>query len=454
MMIPKSLIRGLVVSLGLVYTGMALGAMNAEEATQLGTVLTGVGAERAGNKEGTIPAYTGGITTPPKEYQPNSGVRPDPFAHEKPLFSIDAQNLEPYADRLTEGVKTLMKKYPTFRIDVYPTHRSVGFPEWVLDGTKKGATRATTTNDGLILKDAQGGLPFPIPKSGYEAMWNHLTTYIANPILEGESWYVDSSGRPVMGDKGITYYDNSEQWDPRFNGQNDYYFTKAKYFSTGPPRRTGLALLCHNPVNWVKLERPCWFYLPGQRRLRLASDLSYDLPNDAVAGMCNLDDIHIFNGAMDRFDFKIIAKKEMYVPYNCYKATYFVDEKELLGAHHLNPDHLRWELHRVWVVEGRLKEGKRHNYSLRRYYLDEDSWLILAADIYDLQGKLYRVGFGYLTQSYDVKAPNHQFCGFYDLESRNYFVSLWPSKRGKLTYFDTPDPRDFSPEALTGGGVR
>ena len=137
MMISKSLIWILVLILGLVYTGMALGAISAEEEVQLGTVLTGVGAEKAGNKEGTIPAYTGGITSPPKEYKPNSGIRPDPFAQEKPLFSIQAQNLEPYADKLTEGAKALMKKYPTFRIDVYPTHRSVGFPDWVIAGTKK-----------------------------------------------------------------------------------------------------------------------------------------------------------------------------------------------------------------------------------------------------------------------------------------------------------------------------
>ena len=207
MMIPKSLIWVLVVILGLVYTGIAIGAISAEEAAQLGTVLTGVGAEKEGNKEGTIPAYTGGITKPPKDYQPNSGVRPDPFPNEKPLFSIKAQNMEQYADKLTDGAKTLMEKYPTFRMDVYPTHRSVGFPEWVLEGTKNGATKATTTNDGLILKDAQGGLPFPIPKSGYEAMWNHLTTYMANPALEAESWYVDSSGRPMLTAKGIGYID-------------------------------------------------------------------------------------------------------------------------------------------------------------------------------------------------------------------------------------------------------
>jgi hypothetical protein len=454
MMNPKVWIGILAILLCSAFMGTAIGAISAEEAALLGTTLTVFGAEKAGNKEGTIPAYTGGLTTPPKEFQPKSGVRPDPFAQEKPLFSINAQNMEAYASKLSEGVQALIKKYPTFRIDVYPTHRSVGFPEWVLEGTKKATAKATATGDGLAVKDTQGGLPFPIPKFGYEAMWNHLLTYIANPALAGETWYVDSNGRPVMGEKGITYYDRSEQWDPKFKGKNDYYYSKGKYLVTGPPRRTGLALMTYTPVNFLKMERPIWVYLPGQRRIRLAMDLTHDIPNPAVAGISNLDDVHMFNGAMDRFEFKLIGKKELYVPYNCYQATYFVDEKELLGPHHLNPDHVRWELHRVWVVEGSLKGGKKHNYSLRRYYLDEDSWLILAADIYDLKGRLFRVGLAYLTQSYDVKAPNHQFYSFYDLDEKMYSASLWPAKRGSLTYFETPDPREFSPEALTGGGVR
>ena len=134
-----------------------------------------------------------------------------------------------------------MKKYPTFRIDVYPTHRSVGFPDWVIAGTKKAAIRATTTDDGLVLKDGQGGIPFPIPKSGYEAMWNNMTSYVANPIAELESWYVDSSGKPVMVDKGIASWDFSGQWDPKFSGRNDYYTGVFKWLTTAPPRRSGLA---------------------------------------------------------------------------------------------------------------------------------------------------------------------------------------------------------------------
>src|SRR5512138_3434549 len=108
-------------------------ALTAEEAKQLGTTLTEIGAERAGNAEGTIPPYEGGLTTPPAGYRPGSGTRPDPFAGEKPLFSIDGKNAAAHAARLTEGQKALLAKYPDFRMDVYPTHRTVAFPRFVLE---------------------------------------------------------------------------------------------------------------------------------------------------------------------------------------------------------------------------------------------------------------------------------------------------------------------------------
>jgi hypothetical protein len=249
-----NLIGILAVTLATAWTGPAWGAISAEEAAQLGTTLTGMGAEKGGNKEGSIPPYTGGITAPPKEYQPHSGVRPNPFAQEKPLFSIDARNMESYADKLTEGVKALMKKYPTFRIDIYPTHRSVAFPDWVLAGTKKVAARATVIEDGQGVQDAQGGTGFPIPKSGHEAIWNSFMIYTSNPILEGESYYMDAKGRLVLADKSITAWDRSLHWDPKFSGSNDYYFATARWISTGPPRRTGIGLLAKHPINWAKKE--------------------------------------------------------------------------------------------------------------------------------------------------------------------------------------------------------
>ena len=79
-------------------------AVTADEAKALGTTLTAVGAEKAGNKEGTIPAYTGGLTTPPAAFKAGDGIRPNPFAGDKVRLQIDAKNMAANAGMLTRAV--------------------------------------------------------------------------------------------------------------------------------------------------------------------------------------------------------------------------------------------------------------------------------------------------------------------------------------------------------------
>ena len=177
----------------------ALAGVSADEAKQLGSTLTATGAEKAGNKDGSIPAYAGGLTKAPAEYKAGEGLRPDPFAADKPLFAVDAKNMDKYADKLTEGTKALMKKNPDYRIDVYPTQRSVAYPKWVADNTAKCATTAKTTNGGRSMDGCHAGIPFPIPKTGYEAMWNHLVRFSYVCARKRISaWYVEPSGRATL----------------------------------------------------------------------------------------------------------------------------------------------------------------------------------------------------------------------------------------------------------------
>ncbi len=354
----------------------AQAAITAEQAKALGTTLTGVGAEKAGNKDGSIPAYAGGLTTPPAGFKAGDGMRPDPFAGEKPRLVIDAKNMAQYADNLTEGTKALLKQHPSFRVDVYPTHRTVAFPKWVLDNTAKVATTAKTGNGGRSIEGAHAGFPFPIPKDGYEAMWNHLVRFNGQAY---ESKYrnltVDASGKPTLATEG-----NSVQeypyWDNSKSEAETYWRIKLTY--TAPARRAGEALLLVDPLDIGNKDRRAWSYLPGQRRVKVAPDFSFDTPNPGSAGGNTFDDLFVFNGSMDRYDFKLVGKKEIVVPYNDYKAVYGAKQDDLLKPNHLNPDLVRWELHRVWVVEATLREGKRHVYSKRTFYLDEDSWAAVA----------------------------------------------------------------------------
>jgi hypothetical protein len=427
-------------------------AATADEAKALGTRLTPIGAEMAANADGTIPAYTGGLTTPPADFKAGSGIRPDPFAAEKPRVVIDAKNMSKYEGQLTEGAKALLTKYPTYHLDVYPTHRTVAFPQFVTDNTRKAATTAKTTNDGRSFQGAHAGFPFPIPKDGYEAMWNHLVRF--NGVAYEAKYRnlsVDSSGHASLTTEG-----NSVQeypyWDAAQADSDIYWRIKLSY--TGPARRAGEALQLFDPLDLGAKDRRAWIYLPGQRRVKVAPDLAFDTPNPGTAGSTTFDDTFIFNGSMDRFDFKLVGKKEMVVPYNDYRAVYQSTQDALLTPNHLNPDLVRWELHRVWVVEATLREGKRHVYSKRTFYLDEDSWAALASDEYDGRGQLYRAGFAYMAPSYDVPAPYTDMFGHYDLIARIYSLTGYTAETGGQHQSKPRSEREWSPDALAGSGIR
>lgn len=452
--LTKALVLGGVLGLFASTHGAAVAAVSAEEAGKLGSTLTPVGAEKAGNKEGTIPEYTGGLTAAPSGFDKARGVRPDPFADEKPQFSIDAKSIDKQADKLTEGTKALMKAHPDFRIDVYPTHRSAAYPKWVLDNAVKNATGARLSDDGLSLYGARPGVPFPIPKNGNQVMFNYLTSYQGATVVlpKYAAYNVDAAGKAVLSTQG-----NYQQDMPYFDSakaEESGVLVRSRVNYTGPARRMGEAILSIDPLDFTKDESRAWQYLPGQRRVRLAPDIGYDTPNSSTGGMSTYDDVQMFNGKQDRFDFRLVGKKEMYVPYNDYRLVYQEKQEEALGPKFIKPENVRWELHRVWVVDAKLKEGKRHIYSRRVFYIDEDSWSILASDQYDARGQLWRSGFAYLTQNYDAAAPNVFMHGHYDLLAGTYYVNMWPGAGG-MTVSDKLQPdAAWSPDNLAGRGVR
>jgi len=451
MLIRNSILAG---CLTLASASLALGAVSAEKAAQLGKNLTLMGAEKAGNKEGTIPEYTGGISKPPANYT-KKGWRPDPFEGEKPQFSITAKNMAQYSDKLSDGVKTMLKKYPTFRLDVYPTHRTAAYPKYVTDNTVKAATTAKTTNGGLSFTGAHGGMPFPIPNDGYEAMWNHILHYNGLTYEERYRAYtVDSSGRATMQAEGNVTQEYP-YYDPAKPNAKDFYALKVYY--VGPARRVGESFLIIDPIDYGKESRKAWQYLPGQRRTKLAPELAFDTPFSAFGGQITLDDLFLFSGSMERYNMKLLGKKEMYIPYNEYKMIYHTNhEKDLLKANHPNPDLVRWELHRVWVVEATLKPGKRHLYNKQVFYLDEDSWNAALADKYDGRGQLYRVGMNYLTQQYDVPALFPDCFSIVDLVTNSYAINALPAagQKGILYPGKSFPAKDWTADSLSGGGIR
>lgn len=443
-----------------VFCASAHAAVSNEEASQLGTTLTPWGAIKSGNEDGTIPAYGADIITtiPPGHDPQKPGQLPDPFADDKPLFSITAANMEQYADKLSEGTKATLKKYPTMRVDVYPTRRTAAYPQYVIDNTLKNATACSTTNEGLKLSGCYGGLPFPIPKTGLEVMWNKLVRY-TSPAWEGifRAYFVDPNGDVTLQaeSRGVQ---ESPYYDPKQTGpiKSDEIYWRLLATTSGPARRAGEIILIHDSVDMVGVGRRAWQYVPGQRRTRLAPSLSYDTPNPQAGGTSTMDEAQGFLGAPDRYDWKLVGKKETYIAYNNFK---FADPqvcpaKVRLTKNHPNPDCMRWELHRTWVVEGTLKPGFRHVYPKRVIYIDEDAPGAVLHDSYDNTGNLYRTT---IVPFYPLYTSEGLFADVnmtMDLNTGAWMIGTDATDTGGW-YATTPKgDRFFSPEALSGRGIR
>lgn len=436
----------------------ALAAVTVDEAKQLGTALTPWGAERAGNKDGSIPEWTGQVKVP-TSYNPKApGVRPDPFVDDKPLFSITAQNADKYADKLSEGVRDMLKRYPTFRVDVYPSHRTAVYPKYVIDNTLKNATSCKAIDKELQLQGCYAGLPFPIPKTGAEVMWNHTDRFSAFSY-QGvfTNWYVDAAGGAHLEGKQESWQENPF-YDPKRStpAGADMLYWRYRADTAEPARRAGEKIVILDAIDQINYGRRVWQYIPGQRRVKLAPDLAYDTPAPQGGGAQNMDDAEIFLGALDRFDWRLIGKKEMYIPYNNFKMAdgKLCPDKEKFTKNHMKPDCVRWELHRVWTVEATLKPNFRHIYRKRKFYFDEDAPGAGIGDNYDASGQVYRVSLGSFYPMYESQGLMADQATTHDLRTGTYATSGDVAESGGW-YVANPKPLlFFTGEAIAAEGVR
>ncbi|MDH0893591.1 MULTISPECIES: DUF1329 domain-containing protein [unclassified Pseudomonas] len=452
--IPTQLLRAGALGLGLL-AGQALAAVPAEQIARLDQDLTPVGAERAGNADGSIPEWTGGLARDAGQRDAN-GFLADPFAADQPLFTITAANVEQYRDKLTPGQLALFKRYPqTYRIPVYPTRRSVGLPQSYLDTTRQNAADTQLAEGGNGLHNYRsGGLPFAIPQNGLEVIWNHIGRYRGlafQRMVVQASPQANGAFTPSLIKQQLAYPVGLSDYAPQ-EMTNILYFYREEFLS--PARLAGGVLLVHETINQVKEPRMAWQYNAGQRRVRRAPQIAYDSPG--AEGMRTLDDFDMFNGAPDRFDWQLVGKKEMYIPYNSYKlASPDLKYADLIKPGHLDPAHTRYELHRVWHLSATLKPGQRHVYSRRDLFIDEDSWQAAEADAYDGRGQLWRVSEGHASFFYDQQIPLFNAETHYDVLSGRYAVNALYNEEKNAYQFDVRYSRkQFTPGALRASGIR
>ena len=440
----------------LLVSAAANAAVSAEEAARLGQDLTPLGGEKAGNAEGTIPAWQGGLTEAPAGFE-SGGHHPDPYADDQVLLTITQNNMDQHAGRLTAGHQAMLQQYgDTYRMNVYPTRRSAAAPQRIYDATRQVATTAQLAEGGNGVTGAVVGVPFPIPQSGLEVIWNHILRYRGEQAkrMIGQA-PVTRRGDFTMVMLEDEYYAPYSLPGATEEGLNNVIIMFTQRV-TAPARLVGQILLVHETLNQAKQHRKAWLYNPGQRRVRRAPNVAFDNPGTASDGLRTSDQLDMFNGSPERYDWQLLGKREIYVPYNSYKLhsnerTY----KQLLQPLHLDPDALRYELHRVWVVDANLKSGTRHVYKRRTFYLDEDSWQILAVDQYDNRDQLWRVSEGHVINYYDQPTLWTTLEVHHDLQAGRY-LGVGLNNEEAFTYdFDVNlDSKDFTTGALRRAGRR
>ncbi len=450
-------IRLLAVALISLFASQPLhAAVSAEAAAALGDTLTPTGAERVGNEDGRIPEWSGKWLGVPDHIQYDGKRNADPYPDDEPLYTITAANLAAHVDQLSDGQKALFARYPeTYRMVVYPTRRDFRYSDEVNENVRLNATQAELINDGLTLTGAYGGPAFPIPTTGIEVVYNIMTT-VGGWMLEAPNVgaYVQPNGAIAWARNELTVFNRYLRGNDREGWNDGDVYSQSISAQKAPPREAGKVSFTVNTFDFLNAPRQAWQYDPGSRRLRKSPDVGFDYP--MPVGPRVVDEQNGFNGSPERFDWKLLGRRELYVPFHTNRledpATAYADITSTRG--HPNPDTLRWELRRVWVVEGTLKPEHRHVYGKRVFYVEEDSWQLSLADLYDRRGELWRVTNNAAAYAYDGQFYYLNASFYQDLLAGAYSAENITSEEPTSARFNRREPRpgEFSIDGVRRAG--
>jgi hypothetical protein len=483
-----------------------------EEAAKLGKELTAVGAEAAGNKDGTIPEWVGkpafsekmikmtraeleklranlpkdleknlpkgttfkdivkqareklnsgdgaGAADVILKYQPSyvkdfityKVYGKDATEFVKPLYVVTRDNLAQYSKYLTEGHKAMFRNYPTYKMVVYPTVRNAFFPDEIYAATIKNASTATLSGTDKV-EGAELGFPFPIPKAGAEPLWNHKMKFRGSAVQRYNNQAIvkpDGTFKITKLVEDVLFvYGNLKDRSMWKGGSNmiAYYLSETKE----PPRVAGQFTLVHEKIGPGVEARSAWIFSPGLGRVNRAPDVGFDNPAIGTDGEQFYDQVDVYNGALERYSWKLVGKKEVLIPYNSWilnSPTF--KYADIMQPGHMTPDFCRYELHRVWVVEATLVPGQRHQLKKRVFYLDEDSWSIAAVDGYDNRDQLWKFQEAHLLTIPFIPTVSGIPEVIYDLQTKRYFLTTMTNEDPVSNFEIKYDEKVFSPAAL------
>uniref|UniRef100_UPI0030DD2B7B DUF1329 domain-containing protein n=1 Tax=Pseudomonas sp. EA_105y_Pfl2_R69 TaxID=3088683 RepID=UPI0030DD2B7B len=419
---------------------------------RLGQDLTPLGGERAGNAAGTIPSWEGGLAQPPANYR--AGMHhPDPYAQDAVLYQVNSQNLAQHQAQLPAGLQALLEKNPDYFLRVFPTRRSAAAPQRIYDATRFNAQSAELISGGNGVDGVAAGVPFPLPQTGQEAIWNHIMRYRGEQIgfvTNQAAVLANGSYNLLKLERDIYFLYGREGVTPQDLDNTLFYY---KYKVVAPSKLSGSALVVQETLDQVLAIRKAWRFSRGERRVRRLPMLAYDTLQPDTNGLATADQVDVYNGAPDRYEWQLLGKQEMLVPYNSYAVhQQGIPYDSILQRDTVNPQLLRYELHRVWVVEADLRKGFSHPYAKRRFYIDEDSWQVLTVDLYDKAGELIGLQESHPISYYDVPMFGSTLETIYDFKGKRYFVDGLDNNEPMYNFKAQLSPRDFTPQALRREG--
>ncbi len=404
----------------------------ADTKPQLEAHLTPFGATRAGNGS-TIPEWTGESLS---------------VTDDEPIFTIDASNYQQYKNHLSAGQLALFQRYPdSFSMPIFPSRRTFSAPDEVYKNTAINALKTSLNKSSTGFENARGGIPFPLPKSALEVYFNHIGRWRGTQLQNTTSdAVIQRNGKfSLVTRKTIIRFDSYIS-----DIQSDNFVSLVSRI-TAPALKSGNGILVLEPLDQFNNSRLAWFWDKGRRRTIRAPNIAYDQPVQSAQSLRTADDADLINGSPDRFNWELLEKRELYIPYNNERlSSKQLRYKELLKKHHINPQYTRYELHRVWVIQATLKNEWRHVYSRRDFYLDEDSWQVVIADQYDKNGELWRVSMSYSKFYADLPGIFPVINVFHDLHKQLYSVMGLQNERKTSNQFNQEVARNslFTPAGL------
>lgn len=429
--------------------------VNAEDLDiQSNKTLNYLGAELAGNLEETIPPYIAGKINFPDAWRPGDHYL-NPFPDDEILFKIDANNVNTFEAKLSEGQKKLISRHSEYYLPIYKSRRSSIYPEFIREGTLSNQTQTKLSEDGNGLVDYKEGFPFPILSknshaAALQSLWNHRTRYrgghvertvMQTTVFDSDRFTPVKLYQRFSRAEHLRGLEGSDHENVLF-----YYLDRI----TAPARLSGTTILVHETLNQTAQHRRAWLYSQAHKRVRRAPSVAYDAPVPGTYGLRTADSYDMFNGSSDKYDWQYLGKQELFIPYNAYQlASSELKYEQILQPLTINPDFQRLELHRVHKIEARLKSNERHIYAKRIFYLDEDTWTIVLTEQYDQRGELWRISEGHLMNYYDQDLPYYSMEVTYDLLSNRYNVFGLSNEENKSYSFSRVfNLSDYVPSAL------